>query len=44
VLQDRIEQLLKMKKRDEAIEKSKKLFHLTTSFVSTLPIIYFIDG
>jgi len=23
-----------MKKRDEAIEKSKKLFHLTTSFVS----------
>ena len=33
-----------MKKRDEAIEKSKKLFHLTTSFVSTLPNIYFIDG
>ena len=35
ILEDRVEQLCKLKKRNEAIVKAKKLFHLATSFVST---------
>jgi hypothetical protein len=36
VLRDRIDVLLKLKRRDEAIQKCKKLFHLTTSFAVIL--------
>jgi len=35
-LQDRIDQLCKVKKKNEAILKAKKLFHLATSFTVIL--------
>ena len=35
ILEDRVHQMIQVKKRTEAIIKCKKLFHLSTSFVST---------
>ena len=36
ILENRVESLSKVKKNAEAIVKAKKLFHLSTSFVSNL--------
>ena len=36
ILENRVESLSKVKKNAEAIVKAKKLFHLSTSFVSSL--------
>ena len=40
ILENRVESLSKVKKNADAIVKAKKLFHLSTSFVSILFQIY----
>ena len=38
-MEDRVDQLVKLKREEDALSKAKQLFHLSTSFVSILVVI-----
>lgn len=42
ILKDRVTTLLKLRKADEAVERTKKLFHMSCSFVSNPHLTIFL--